>query len=286
MHSIYRLPNSKEVFLDLYQEKLESLDIDYELRSVETSFGETNIILTGRKKAPPLVLIHSWNACAPIAIEDFSGLLGDFSVYAIDVLGQPNLSAEYRPNVYGSAYGEWLYEIISFLNLNQVYLVGLSFGAFIAWKALLHDTRRISKAFFINPMGIIRPIAWQKLIGLQVPIHFFQYGPKSTLSNWCFRGMHTDHSDFAKQWMESLLQHFRWDLASVPAISKAQAQLIQRPVYVVASAEDKLYPGQQILTQSQNIFPAFAGGLLLKKNKHLPNSTGYQQIIAFIDRHR
>lgn len=286
MHSIYPSPIAKEIFVELYQEKLESLDFAFQMRMVETSFGHTNIILAGREEAPPVVLIHAWNECAPMALEAFSNLLGDFRIYAVDVLGQPNLSAEVRPNIHGTSYGEWLYEIISLLNLRQVYLVGLSFGAFIGWKALLHDTRRIHKAFFINPMGIIPPNNWKRFIGLRAPIYLFKRWPSVLLHRWYFRGMYSSDNTFAKRWAYNLLSYFNWDLEMIPAISKAQAQLVQVPIYTVGAALDILGPGRHILVRSEHLFPSFAEGLLLKTNRHFPSIAGYHQIISFIKEHQ
>lgn len=286
MHSIYRSATAKASFLALYQEKLESLDIPFELRLVETSFGSTNIILVEREKAPPMVLIHAWNACAPMALEDFSGLSKDFSVYAIDVLGQPNLSAEDRPNIHGAAYGEWLYEIISFLNLQQVYLVGVSFGAFIGWKGILHDARRIHKAFFINPMGIVGPNVWQRFWQIQAPVYLYKYWPSPQLNRWHLQGMYTTPNTFTKRWAFHLLTRYNWNLKSIPAVSSAQAQLVHTPIYVIGSSLDALAPGQWTLTKSKDIFPSFAGGLVLKNGKHFPNIAGYREIVAFIKQHQ
>ncbi len=285
MHSIYRSSAAKKVILEAYQEKLESLDLAFQMRKVETSFGRTNIILTGRENAPPMVLIHAWNECAPMALEAFSGLFEDFRIYAVDVLGQPNLSDEDRPSIHGTGYGEWLYEIISLLNLKQVNLVGVSFGAFIGCKALLHDSRRIDKAFFINPMGIIKPGAWDRFIRVHAPIHLFKHWASTVISNWYFQGLHTGKSAFAKCWTYNLLAHYKWDLEPIPAISQAQAQLVQIPIYIVGSALDPLGPGEQILTQSQHLFPSFTDGLILEHSKHFPNTAGYQQITSFIKEH-
>lgn len=286
MHSIYRSPEAKALFMDLYQEKLESLGFAFQLRRVETSFGRTNIILAGRENARPMVLIHAWNECAPIALEALSDLLGDFRIYAVDVLGQPNLSDEDRPSIHGTGYGEWLYEIISLLNLKQVNLVGLSFGAFIGWKALLHDSRRIHKSFFINPMGLIKPDTWNRFIQLHAPVHLFKHWPSRLISDWYFQGMHTSNSAFAKRWTYNLLAHYKFDLEPIPAISQAQAQLVKVPIYIVGSALDPLGSGEQILARSKHLFPSFAEGLILKRGKHFPNTAGYQQIIAFIKEHK
>ena len=285
MQSIYHPSAAKETFLELYQEKLESLNIPIKLRSIETSFGQTNIIVTGCKQGPPLVLIHGWNACAPLVIEDFSDLQKDFSIYAIDVLGQPNLSDEHRPNIYGEAYGQWLYELISFMNLNDVNLVGISFGALVSWKALIHDGRRISKVFLINPAGVVNVNRWKRFIQLEAVAHLYDWWPQLAFLEHFYQGLHSDYDKFTWTWTQQLLRHYRIDFNLPPTISKTQAKLINEPVFVVASGNDILHPGPALLKRARSIFPSFQKGLLLDNSKHFPNRRDCKRITQFIKKH-
>lgn len=282
MQSIYHPPFAKETFLELYQEKLESLNIPIRLRSIETSFGQTNIIMTGYEQGPPLVLIHGWNTCAPIAIEGFSDLLEDFSIYAIDVLGQPNLSDEHRPNIYGETYGQWLYELISFMNLHNAYLVGISFGALISWKALLHDDRRINTVFLVNPTGIVNANKWKRFFQLEAAAHLYNWWPRHAFLQHFYEGLYNNYDPFHWTWTQHLLQYYRIDFDLPPIISKTQAAQISRPVFVIASDKDLLHPGQALLKRARSIFPSFREGLLLDDGKHSPNQKGYQRITSFI----
>lgn len=155
MNSLFDNPQAKVNIEKLYHQQLENLGVGYEFRLVETSFGNTNIIITGAVDKPPLVLLHGTNSCAPIALEGLLGLKNEFRIYAIDIIGQPNLSAATRLNKKDNTYGQWMYEILSCLNLWQVTLVGSSLGGFISWKTIVFDERRIANIFLIAPEGII-----------------------------------------------------------------------------------------------------------------------------------
>ena len=106
MHSFYDNTELKKEIIDLYYKKLNELDIDYEFLTVETSFGDTNIIVTGKVNKPPLVLVHGENSCVPMAICKLKGLEDKFRIYAIDVLGQPNLSDDVRLSMKTDDYGK------------------------------------------------------------------------------------------------------------------------------------------------------------------------------------
>lgn len=284
MPSIYHPPSAKEAFLELYQKKLEYLNISVELRRIETSFGQTNIIMTGYEQGPPLVLIHGWNTCAPIVIEDFIDLQKEFRIYAIDIPGQPNLSDEHRPNIYGEAYGQWLYELISFMNLQAINLVGISLGAFVSWNALLHDDRRISKAFFINPAGIVNANRWKRFRQFEVAAHLYDWWPRQAFLQHFYEGLYSNYDQFTWTWTQQLLQHYRIEFKLPPTISKTQAKQINRPLFIVASGKDALHPGQALLNRSRSIFPSFQEGLLLDNSKHSPNRQDFKRITQFIKR--
>jgi len=52
MKSLYKSEPGKKEILKLYNKKLESLNIDYEYQTINTSFGNTNIKVTGAPDNP------------------------------------------------------------------------------------------------------------------------------------------------------------------------------------------------------------------------------------------
>jgi hypothetical protein len=104
MESLYKSEQGKNDILSLYDQKLKGLEIDYQYKTVETSFGKTNVIITGDASKPPIVLVHGSNGCAPIALETYLGLETHYQVFAVDVLAQPNKSAETRLSMKNDDY--------------------------------------------------------------------------------------------------------------------------------------------------------------------------------------
>ena len=99
MKSLYKSAHSKSEIFRLYDEKLSSLNLEYRTQQIETQFGQTNVIITGNPANPPLIAIHGSNGCAPVALETYGDLKNDFCIYAVDVLAQPNKSAETRLSI-------------------------------------------------------------------------------------------------------------------------------------------------------------------------------------------
>ena len=134
MESLYKSETGKAEILNLYNQKLKDLNINYQYQDVETTFGKTNLIITGDVSKPPVLIVHGSNGCAPIALETYSGLESHFQVFAVDVLAQPNKSAETRLSMKNDDYGKWLHEVIDVLELKNVTLAGFSFGGLVILK--------------------------------------------------------------------------------------------------------------------------------------------------------
>ena len=155
MKSLYKSLEHKKAILEIYQEKLDELNVGYRFEEVGTEFGITNIVVTGNENNPPLVFVHGSNGCAPIGLEIFPKLAQKHQVFAVDVIAQPNRSSETRPSMKDNSYGKWMNEVMAKMNLTGVTIVGFSFGGLIIWKTLVEDEARIKEAFLICPVGLV-----------------------------------------------------------------------------------------------------------------------------------
>jgi hypothetical protein len=103
--------------------------------NIATSFGDTHIVLIGPKDKPPLVLLHQEQSNAALAVKAFRNLLQNFRVYAIDII-RDHTSTQFALRKTDTSYGQWMFEVITRLNITGDTLVGLNKGGFIAWKSL------------------------------------------------------------------------------------------------------------------------------------------------------
>ena len=68
MRSLYKTDSGKTEIINLYDEKLIDLNIEYQYEIINSSYGKTNIIITGEPSNPPLIIIHGSNGCAPSSL--------------------------------------------------------------------------------------------------------------------------------------------------------------------------------------------------------------------------
>ena len=278
----FKSQEGKSKILSLYNQKLNELNIEYSEKLIETKFGATNVIITGNAKNPPLLLIHGTGGCAPLILESFPNLSSTYCVYAIDVLAQPNKSAENRLDMKSLEYGEWLTEVIILLGLNDVTLVGFSFGGFIALKTLEFNERLIKHVYLIAPVYIINGNPLIGLFKMFIPLKKFIKTGNDIYLKKVIKVLFSEADDFAIQFMATTFQNCNMDFSPLPIISKQSAKHLTTPLTIIAAEKDIMFPGRKMIKRARRIFPSLHEKILLEDSKHVPSHKDFKLIEELI----
>ena len=283
MESLYKSEFGKKEILNLYEQKIKDLKIAFDYQIIDTAFGKTNIIVTGDATKPPILIIHGSNGCAPIALETYPTLYKKFQVFAIDVLAQPNKSAETRLCMKNNSYGLWINEIIDRLNLKNVTMAGFSFGGLIILKTLIANEKNIKEVFLSAPAFIVNGNPLTLLFKVFIPMKLFIKTKKITYLEKFLKTLFTEQDTFALNYLSKVFLHFKMDFTAVPVIKKEEAQLIKTPITLFAAKKDIMFPGIKMLKRANEIFPSLKKGILLKDSKHVQSridNTAIEKIIV------
>lgn len=282
MGSLFKSEQGKQEILQLYDQKLESLAITYSVRTINTSFGTTNIIVTGNPRKSPIILIHGSNGCAPIALETYKDLLDSFSVYALDVLAQPNKSAETRLSMQDDSYGLWMNEIIDELNLEDVILAGFSFGGLVILKTLITNEKKIKEVFLTAPAFVVNGNPIKALFRFFIPMKRFMKTKKTKYLEQFLASAFSEKDDFAQKSLALVFIHFTMDFTPVPVIKSTDAMKIRTPLTLIAAENDILFPGRKMIKRAKKIFPSLKCAVLLNNSKHVQNKKDNARIASII----
>lgn len=278
----FKSHQGKEKILDLYNQKLKELNIEYSERIVETRFGNTNIIITGDAKNPPLVLIHGTGGCAPLILESFPNLSSKYCVYTVDVLAQPNKSAENRLDMKSLDYGKWVIELIEELNLSEVTLVGFSFGGLISLKALELDQTQVKQVFLVAPVYIVNGNPLLGLFKMFIPLKKFIKTNNEKYIKKVMNALFSEYDDFALKFMSTTFQNCNMDFSPLPTISKKSAKQIKTPITLIAAEKDIMFPGKKMINRAKRIFSSLSEIVLFENSKHVPNHKNFKVIEELI----
>jgi pimeloyl-ACP methyl ester carboxylesterase len=274
MTSLYQSEEGKKEIWARYDQKLSELTIPYETRYVDTSYGKTHVIVTGDPSNPPLILVHGSNGCAPIALACYPNLSSAYQVFAVDVLAQPNKSAETRLSMKDESYGIWLNEVMDKLELEQVVLAGFSFGGLIILKTLIHQASKVKEVFLASPAYIVNGNPLRALWNIFIPMRRYMKTQKLKYLEKFLAVVFTQRDAFAIQFLSKVFVHFEMDFTPVPVISKQEAQQITTPITLIAAKQDVLFPGAKMIQRSKKLQFPLKRVLLLEESKHVQDTAG------------
>ncbi len=279
---MFKSKKGKNEILRLYNQKLNSLNLDIEYITVHTSFGRTNVIVTGDQENPPIILVHGSNGCAPIALETYANLHEKFRVFAVDVLAQPNKSAETRLSMSDESYGKWMTEIITTLELVQVTLAGFSFGGLIILKTLEYDESNIKEVYLSAPTYIVNGNPLKAIFKVFIPMKRYMKTKKVKYVEKFLSHLFTDRDEFAIQFLSKVFLEFEMDFTPVPIIDAKKAGNITTPITLFAAEKDILFPGIKMIKRAEKIFPSLRKSILLEHSKHVQNQEQNEMIEQII----
>lgn len=275
---MFKSEQGKKEILSLYDKKLESLNLDFEYLTVQTSFGKTKIIATGDPANPPIIVVHGSNGCAPIALETYANLYKSFRVYAVDVLAQPNKSAETRLSLKDNSYGRWMNEIIADLKIESVTMAGFSFGGLIILKTLEHDEAKIKEVYLSAPAYIVNGNPLKAIFKVFIPMKRYMKTKKVKHVEKFLSHLFTDRDEFAIEFLSKVFLEFEMDFTPVPVIDAKAAKEITTPITLFAAQNDILFPGNKMIKRAAKIFPSLKKSTLLEHSKHVQNQEQNKQI--------
>lgn len=276
--SIYKYPEAKEQIIRLYDQKLASLEIDYEDIYVDTFAGSTHVIVTGNLDKPPVVLLHGVNAGAPVALEAIKGLAENYRIYAIDTIGQTTKSAETRLNLKDDSYGKWLAETMELLGLEKAVLIGVSYGAFLIQKLMMFAPQKIEKAIFVVPSGIVNGQFWESTKKLTIPLLKFMRTKKEEDLLRFIDAFYDDKDRSVIDLQNTLLTGVKMDYRRPPLLKKKDVERLEFPVYAIFAEKDIFFPMKKSIAQCKSLFKNFNDYYVLKGSKHVPLKSDYPVI--------
>lgn len=274
----FKSQEGKSKVLDLYDQKLEQLKIEKIEKIVQTKYGATNIIITGDAEKPALLLIHGTGGCAPLILESFPKLSSKYCVYAIDVLAQPNKSAENRLDMKTLDYGKWLIEIILQLGLDSVTLVGFSFGGLISLKTLEYDEKLIKKVILIAPVYLVNGDPVKNLFQVFFPLKSFIKTGKEQKIKKVLKALFSEYDSFTLNFMSATFKNCNMDFSPLPILSKKNAYKITTPITLCACEDDIMFPCKKLVKRAKRILPSLEKIVILENSKHVPNKMNFNKI--------
>lgn len=161
MTVIYKSEAGRRELLDRYRRVLDTWPVPAEHVRVPTREGETFVLVSGPQDAPPLVLLHGSGANTSMWRGDVATWSRHFRTYAVDLVGEPGLSAPSRPALDSDAVSLWMDDVLEGLEITRAAFVAASLGGWMALDYAVRRPERVTRLALMCPGGVGRQkVGW------------------------------------------------------------------------------------------------------------------------------
>ena len=166
---IFRTVENRAALMAMYDEALGRWPVPFKAFFVETRYGKTHVIASGKPTSPPLVLIH------PMGVGSFvwASIIGPLvethrvSRSTPSAMSASELSDPDRFPKKGRDYSGWLDDVDEKLQIATADLVAGSMGGWIAMNRAICAPDRVRRLVLLGPMGLP---SWRTTLGVLGPM--------------------------------------------------------------------------------------------------------------------
>jgi pimeloyl-ACP methyl ester carboxylesterase len=240
--NIYRSEAGRHAVEAQYRRILERWPVACERRVVPTRHGDTFVIVSGDSSAPPVVLFHGSGSNSAAWMRDVPTWAQHHRVYAVDLIGEPGLSAPSRPPLSSPAYAEWLDDVWAGLGLDTASVVGISLGGWLGLDFAIRRPDRVASLSLISPSGIGAQNHWLLLkIGV-----LRLFGTRGLVKSFALVSGRTE--TLPKPVLDALLvvfRNFRPRMERIPRCTDTDLAALPMPVQVIVGSNDALLDSRE-----------------------------------------
>jgi pimeloyl-ACP methyl ester carboxylesterase len=156
VNDVYRTEAGGHAVRERYRALLDEWPVESEQVRLTTRAGETFVLVSGPVDAPPVLALHGSGGNSTTWLADIAAWAPHLRVYAVDVIGEPGLSAPVRPELGSAEHVGWLDDVFDGLGLTAAAVVGMSLGGWLAVDYASRRPDRVTRLALIAPGGIGR----------------------------------------------------------------------------------------------------------------------------------
>ncbi len=244
--SVFRSPEGKAEVHSEYGKILENWPMEHSRKVVPIEINQagagastvmTHIIECGRKDAPILILLHGSSSNSAAWMGDVELWAGSFSVYAIDIPGQPGLSSDFSFAPGSEEFRLWLQNTIEYCRGSEkVYIVGQSLGGFAALQYAIMFPEKVRALSLLTASGL----APSRLSFIFKALPLMLFGERGAKKLDRLIRYNTDTGEEAAEFGRLVSKNYIPMTAPIPVFTDEELQKLQMPVQYFGGDHDVL----------------------------------------------
>jgi pimeloyl-ACP methyl ester carboxylesterase len=269
MSSIYKSESGRQAIEAFYRKVLARWPIENQQMVVPTRHGDTFVVACGAVDAPPVVLLHGSGSNSAVWFRDVAEWAKQHRVYAVDVIGEPGLSAPSRPSLRSGAYAEWLDDVWTALGVSSASIVGLSLGGWIALDYAVRRPARVVSISLLSPAGI----GARKQMFMVKAVLLLLFGKLGVRKAFASASGQREVPAALAQYTTLIFENFRPRREAPPLRTDAELRALTMPMQVVLGGNDAMVHTDRTRDRLQRLVPHANVTFLDKEGHFLPPQT-------------
>ena len=265
VQTAYKSDKAREKALASYEEILTQWPVPYENRVVETTFGETYIIVSGAQESKPLVLLHGGGGNSTMWIDNVATLSKHFRVYAIDIIGEAGKSAGTRPTKI-TEYSIWLKEVFDALGISKTVLCGASLGGTHAHQFASTFPQYVDSLILLAPPSLLK-----MRIAFILRFLLANLLPTTLFARNFFKYTSSGSSKFPEKLIQAFviqLQAYKLSTNKIPLISDYDLAHLPSRTLLLIGEDEVLYDVEKVVSRVHSVAP-FVTIAIIAEAKHM-----------------
>lgn len=283
--SPFKSPKGEAEYMAAYEASMQLWTVPYEPMDISSRFGNTHLVVCGPKDAPPLVLLHCFFTSLTNWAYNIADLSRDYRVYALDMMGQPSKSIPDQPMSTREEMVEWLTGVLDALGIQQMDLIGYSYGGFVALNYTIHAPDRVKKLILITPAGGVVRLWKQFYLRGLVSALVNSFLPAlsrwwmTSFLNWMIYvpNMKTENNrplfDCMRNQMSLGAKYFRMgNLVQPLPFSDEDLRSVKSPTLLLIGQREAMYDPLAAIKRAKKLIPNIRAELIPNYGHELPNA--------------
>lgn len=250
-NQVFKSEEGKKRVLDYYDSLLSNLSVPFKERYIETSFGKTYLIETGKTGKTAVFLFHGSCSNSAMWFGDLKRLSEQYHVFAVDIIGEAGKSAENRLDLLSNEYANWVNELINTLNIKKAMFMGNSFGGWMTLKFATIYPGKVLKLVLLATSGIT---SVRLSFILKSIFHTIRGEKGLNALNEIVYG-NDDIPEEAIEFSNLIANNFNPRLGSLPNFTDEQLRKLTMPVLYIAGENDNLLNTSKNVKRIEEIIP-------------------------------
>ena len=256
----FRSAQAKEEYLTFYDRRAQGWTVPSETRLVETSFGQTFVRISGPSGAPALVLLPASVFHSLMWIPNVEAFSQKYRTYAVDNIYDCGRSIYTRALQSPEDFIQWLDELFTALELgNEINLVGLSYGSWLAHRYALRFPQKIRKVVLLAHPTIV---PMHKAFIFRLLLSFLSPRLFKNFVYWLFQDT-AGKDEHSKTLVESVYNDMRLAgkcfkpkaIVNPTAIKDSELRDLQVPALFLVGENEKTFSYQKAIQRLNKIAP-------------------------------